>query len=387
MKDFATVLTSHRVLVCVGSGGVGKTTTSAALAVWGALHGRRTAVVTIDPAKRLADCLGLTLSHTEETTISAEVFARAGLTPTGTLTALMVDQQSAWDATVAKYVPTPEVRDRILANRFYQGLSQTFAGSHEYMALDTLATLVYSDAYDLIVLDTPPVRQALDFLEAPARLQRFLDSKLSRWFMRPVVERGWAAFSFTNQTTAMLLRKIEEATSISTLGEVAEFFTAMRGMFEDFEVRFSRVSALLASQDTAFLLVTSPEAAVLKEAEGFRAGLERMEIALKGVIVNRVHEQWRATQAQTLDTKQITTQMRRRFPQVEAGDIRWMVKNFLAYQELAKSEALHLQDFHRALPSSVPTVAIPLLHESLADLQGLTALHRYFVSEKRLKTA
>ncbi|MBI3247580.1 MAG: ArsA family ATPase [Deltaproteobacteria bacterium] len=387
MKDFATVLDSHRILVCVGSGGVGKTTTSAALAVWGALHGRRTAVVTIDPAKRLADCLGLTLSHTEATPISTEVFARAGLTPTGTLTALMVDQQSAWDATVAKYAPTPEARDRILANRFYQGLSQTFAGSHEYMALNTLATLVYSDAYDLIVLDTPPVRQALDFLEAPARLQRFLDSKLSRWFMRPVVERGWAAFSFANQTTAMLLRKIEEATGISTLGEVAEFFTAMRGMFEDFEVRFSRVSALLASEDTAFLLVTSPEAAVLKEAEGFRAGLERMEIALKGVIVNRVHEQWQATQAQTLDTKQITTQMRRRFPQVEAGDIRWMVKNFLAYQELAKSEALRLQDFHRELSSSVPVVAIPLLHESLADLQGLTALHRYFVSEKRLKTA
>lgn len=383
MTDFATVLASHRVLVCVGSGGVGKTTTSASLAVWGALHGRRTAVVTIDPAKRLADCLGLTLSLSAATPIAAEVFASAGLAPTGTLTALMVDQQSAWDATVTKYAPTPDIRDRILANRFYQGLSQTFAGSHEYMALATLAALVDSNAYDLIVLDTPPVQQALDFLEAPARLQRFLDSKLSRWFMQPVAKRGWAAFSFANQTTAMLLRKIEEATGISTLGEVAEFFTAMRGMFEDFEVRFSRVSALLASEDTAFLLVTSPEEEVLHEAKAFRAGLERMKISLKGVVVNQVHEPWQMGSGQTLETKQITAQLGRRFPQVQASDIQWMVKNFLAYQELAKSEARHLQDFYRDLPSAIPLVSIPRVHQSLADLQGLATLHQYFVAEQR----
>jgi anion-transporting ArsA/GET3 family ATPase len=147
-------------------GGVGKTTTAASLALWGALHGRRTAVVTIDPAKRLADCLGLQLSAVGANLITPETFARYGLSPTGTLTALLVDQQSAWDAAIEKYAPTATVRDRIFANRFYQGLSRTFAGSHEYMALDVLATLSQSDAYDLIVLDTPPVQQALDFLES-----------------------------------------------------------------------------------------------------------------------------------------------------------------------------------------------------------------------------
>src|SRR5262245_16025634 len=184
MPDLTPVIAAHRVLVCVGSGGVGKTTTAAALALWGALHGRRTAVVTIDPAKRLAECLGLDTSDAGEGPLPYETFARYGLSPGGTLTALLVDQQSAWDAAVARYAPTAEIRERILANRFYQGLSRTFAGSHEYMALDTLATLVQQGAYDLIVVDSPPARQALVFLEAPQRLQRFLDSQASKWFIR-----------------------------------------------------------------------------------------------------------------------------------------------------------------------------------------------------------
>ena len=127
MSGLTALLAAHRVIVCVGSGGVGKTTTAASLALWGALHGRRTAVVTIDPSKRLADCLGLSLSTVDETTLPPEAFARHGLTPSGTLTALLVDQQSAWDAAVTRYAPTPEIRERIFANRFYRGLSQTFA--------------------------------------------------------------------------------------------------------------------------------------------------------------------------------------------------------------------------------------------------------------------
>lgn len=383
MNDLASVLDSHRVLVCVGSGGVGKTTAAAALALWGALHGKRTAVVTIDPARRLADCLGLTLSHGEATPVAAENFARVGLMPTGSLTALMVEQQSAWDAVVAQYAPTPEVRDRILANHFYRGLSQTFAGSHEYMALDALATLVASDAYDLVVLDTPPAQQALDFLQAPSRLQRFLDSKLSRWFMQPVAKRGWAAFSFANQTTTLLLRKIEDATGISTLGEIAEFFTAMRGMFEDFEVRFARVSALLASTDTAFLLVTSPEEEVLKEAEEFRVELARMQIALKGVVINRVHEQLPTARSSLPSRKRLAHQLQRLWPQTPAQEVGWLAENFLAYQELARREGLRIEEFRCTLPSDVPTVTIPILPEPFTNLRELATLHRHFVSEKR----
>ena len=170
MSHLASLVADHRVIVCVGSGGVGKTTSAAALALWGALHGRRTAVLTIDPAKRLADCLGLDPNDTIGTAsqpVAPEVFAPYGITPSGTLTALLVEQDSAWKAAIERYLADPALRTSIFANRFYQGLSQTFAGSHEYMALDTLAGLLQQktedpqDAYDLIVVDTPPTHQSI----------------------------------------------------------------------------------------------------------------------------------------------------------------------------------------------------------------------------------
>jgi anion-transporting ArsA/GET3 family ATPase len=383
MTDLAAVVAAHRVLVCVGSGGVGKTTTAAALALWGALQGRRTAVVTIDPSKRLADCLGLNSSGVGETSVPPEIFTCYGLTPTGSLTALLVDQQSAWDAAVERYAPTPETRDRILANRFYQGLSRTFAGSHEFMALDTLATLLQGGTYDLIVLDTPPVQQALEFLEAPMRLQKFLDSRMSKWLMRPTVERGWAALSAANRTTTFLLRKVESATGISALGEIAEFFTAMHGMFEDFGVRFSRVSALLASQETAFLLITSPDEEVLQEAGNFRVALERMGIALKAVVVNRVHEPWRIETNEKLNVKILIKRMREVLCSFEdEATLQWLVENFLAYQALAQSEKERVQKFSHHLSAVTPIVYVPVLQRALVDLQGLAALHSYLFAEE-----
>ena len=164
MKTVAEVVARHRVVVCAGSGGVGKTTTAAALAVHGALQGRRTIVLTIDPARRLADALGLRTLGNE---------ARAVELPgPGSLSAMMLDQKGAWDALVERYAPSDEVRERILANRFYQHLSESFAGSQEYMAIEQLAELHASGRYDLIVVDTPPTRHALDFLDAPQAHRR-----------------------------------------------------------------------------------------------------------------------------------------------------------------------------------------------------------------------
>ncbi len=387
MRDLSSIVAAHRVVVCVGSGGVGKTTTAASLALWGALQGRRTAVITIDPAKRLADCLGLQLSAVGENRITPETFARYGLSPTGALTALLVDQQSAWDAAIEKYAPTAAVRDRIFANRFYQGLSRTFAGSHEYMALDVLATLSQSNAYDLIVLDTPPVKQALDFLDAPMRLQRFLDSRLSQWLMRPTVERGWSAFSMANRTTTLLLRKIEEATGISALGEIAEFFSSLHGMLEDFAARLQRVSTLLASEETAFVLVTSPDEEVLKEAQEFHSTLRRMAISLKGIVVNRVHVQQQAVAKKELTPKKLTKRLQSIFSSVtNEAQVQWMIENFLAHQELAQSENERVHRFSLNTAPSTPLVHIPLLHTSLVDLRGLTALHPYLCSAAGLLT-
>lgn len=381
--DLASLVATHRVLVCGGSGGVGKTTTAAALALWGALQGRRTAVVTIDPAKRLADCLGLSALSAREEPLPPEVFAPYGPTPEGTLTALLVDQQSAWDAAVTRYAPTPEIRDRILTNRFYQGLSRTFAGSHEYMALDTLATLVQRGSYDLIVVDTPPARKALDFLEAPRRVQQFLDSRGTNWIVRSSMASGWAALSGVNRTTTFLLRKIEDATGISALREISEFFAASKQMFVDFSDRFKRVSELLVSAETAFVLVTSPEEAVLTEAREFRAGLERLGVALRGVIVNRVHEEWQGKGARYKNPAGLAERLRKivHLPPADSTQLQWLVENFLAYQALAHGERVRLEHFQRGFPADMPLICIPVLPAFPADLGGLFTLHRYLFGE------
>ncbi|HKA54637.1 MAG TPA: ArsA-related P-loop ATPase [Candidatus Binatia bacterium] len=389
MPDLTPVIAAHRVLVCVGSGGVGKTTTAAALALWGALHGRRTAVVTIDPAKRLAECLGLDTSGAHEGPLPPETFAHYGLSPGGTLTALLVDQQSAWDAAVARYAPTAEIRERILANRFYQGLSRTFAGSHEYMALDTLATLVQQGAYDLIVVDTPPTRQALDFLEAPQRLQRFLDSQASKLFIRSATAKGWSALSAVNRTTTFLLRKIEEATGISALEDIIEFFTSMQRMFVDFGDRFGRVRALLTSAETAFLLVTSPEEEVLAEAEEFRLGLDRLGMALKGVVVNRMREPWRGHLPQGRDRAALAERLRPVLSLTvrDGPHFSWLAHNFLAAQAQARGEGRRVALFARRCPADAARVHVPLLPAFSADLGGLATLLHYLCGEIRSQSS
>jgi len=385
MPDLTPLIATHRVLVCVGSGGVGKTTTAAALALWGALHGRRAAVVTIDPAKRLADCLGLNTLDAHEAPLPPETFARYGLSPSGTLTALLVDQQSAWDAAIARYAPTAEIRERILANRFYQGLSRTFAGSHEYMALDTLATLVQKGVYDLIVVDTPPTRQALDFLEAPQRLQRFLDSQASKLFIRSATAKGWTALSAVNRTVTFLLRKIEEATGISALEDIVEFFTSMQSMFTDFGDRFGRVNTLLASAETAFLLVTSPEEEVLAEAEEFRVGLARLGMALKGVVVNRMHEQWQGQSPHWPSCTALAGRLRPvlRLIVRDSNHLPWLAQNFLAYQTQARGEERRVALFSRNCPTDAAFVRVPLLPAFPADLGGLMTLLHYLCRETR----
>lgn len=384
----SSLLDTHRVVVCVGSGGVGKTTTAASLALWGALSGRRTAVVTIDPAKRLADCLGISPHAPDvnlEKPLPPELFARSGLHPTGTLTALLVDQQTAWDAAIRRYAPTPEIREQIFANRFYQGLSRTFSGSHEYMAMDTLALLIQQGVYDLIVVDTPPTRQALDFLAAPQRLQRFLDSRARAWFTRATTAKSWSAFSALNRTTTFLIRKIEEATGISALREISEFFTTMQVMFDDFGERFQRVSQLLMSEETAFVLVTSPASDVLAEAQEFHQGLIQMGVSLKAVVANRVHDEWLAASPRSSDPARLTERLTNALqgPAADRRHAEWLVKNFLSYQHIAREEGARLTQFAETLPTETPVVRVPALPAFPADLAGLAALHRYLVGSSQ----
>jgi anion-transporting ArsA/GET3 family ATPase len=372
----------HRVVVCVGSGGVGKTTTAATIALWGALEGRRSVVLTIDPARRLANSLGIAELGDEPRQVDPALLARAGRPVGGSLAAMMLDQKNAWDRLVARHAPSDEVRQRILQNRFYLNLSQNFAGSHEYMAIEQLCLLCESDAYDLIVLDTPPTKRALDFFEAPERIRDFLDRKMVRWFVMPYLSQGWAAAKTLNRTVGFLFRKVEEATGVSALAEVSDFFSAMSGMFDAFTARTEVIPDILRAPSTAFELVTGPEEQVLTEAEFFSERMKGMQMPLGGVVFNRVHEELEAdpaifpggtvTRADEDDVRAAV---------LDAGlpvDLAsWLATNFVDYQVLARGEALRMEQFRNGLPRKLPFVTVPNFDTDLHDLAGLVRMHAY----------
>jgi anion-transporting ArsA/GET3 family ATPase len=366
----------HRIVISAGSGGVGKTTVAASIALWGALAGRRTVVLTIDPARRLATSLGLASLGNDEREVPAALFQAQGLAPKGSLAAMMLDQKGAWDALVERHAP-PEARERILANPFYQHLSQTFAGSQEYMAIEQLCVLADSGRYDLIVVDTPPTRHALDFLDAPRRLDDFLDRKVVKWFVRPYFSAGWSALRAMNRTAGFLLRRLEQATGVSALAEISDFFTSMSGLFENFHGRIERAYEVLRGAGTAFVLVTGPEEQVLDDAEYLSGKMGELRMPLKGVVLNRVHREFRPSRRGGLepeDADEVTAIVGRALGAAHR-EARELAANFLDYQALARGESLRLEQFRLGLRKSVPVVEVPNFARDVHDLGSLAGMH------------
>jgi len=369
----------HRIVISAGSGGVGKTTVAASIALWGALVGRRAVVITIDPARRLASSLGVETLGSDAREIPAEHFARQGLGPVpGSLAAMMLDQKGAWDALVERHAPA-EARARILANPFYQHLSQTFAGSQEYMAIEQLCVLAESGSYDLIVVDTPPTRHALDFLEAPRRIGDFLDRKIVKWFIRPYFSAGWSALRAMNRTAGFLLRRLEQATGVSALAEISDFFSSMSGLFENFQPRVERAYRVLRGAETAFLLVTGPEEQVLGDAEYLSRKMAELRMPLKGAVFNRVHREYRPRGARRREVgPEDVDDVARAVAAALGGagrDARELAANFVDYQALARGESLRLEQFRAGLPRGVPVVQVPNFPRDVHDLASLAEMH------------
>jgi anion-transporting ArsA/GET3 family ATPase len=369
----------HRIVISAGSGGVGKTTVAASIGLWGALAGRRAVVITIDPARRLASSLGLESLGSEAHEIPAAYFAGQGLGKVrGSLSAMMLDQKGAWDALVERHAPA-EARARILANPFYQHLSQTFAGSQEYMAIEQLCLLAEARSYDLIVVDTPPTRHALDFLEAPKRIGDFLDRRIVKWFVRPYFSAGWSALRAMNRTAGFLLRRLEQATGISALAEISDFFSSMSGLFENFQPRVERAYQVLRGPETAFLLVTGPEEQVLGDAEYMSTKMAELRMPLKGVVFNRVHHEYRPPRRGEIgpeDAEQVERAVASALGR-GAGEARELAANFADYQALARGESLRLEMFRTGLPRGVPVVTVPNFARDVHDLGSLAGMHSY----------
>ncbi len=281
-----TALAERRVLVTCGSGGVGKTTAAAALALRAARDGRRVLVCTIDPSRRLATSLGKGQLSGRPRAIDLKALAPAR---GGTLHAMVLDVKGTFDALVARHTRDTAARDRILKNRFYQHVSAALAGSHEYMAMEKLLELAQDERFDLIVLDTPPTRHALDFLEAPDRLLAFLDVSVLRFFLRPYFVAGRVTLQVATRTGAALVKLADRFMGLQFLQELSEFFLAFEGMYDGFRERAAEVHALLRAEGTGFVLVAGPQPQALEEALFFHKRLAEKRMSFVGFLVNRVH--------------------------------------------------------------------------------------------------
>jgi anion-transporting ArsA/GET3 family ATPase len=279
-------LEERSVLVVCGSGGVGKTTTAAALGLRAALLGRRVLVCTIDPSRRLATSLGVSQLSGKPRALDIR---RMGPMAGGALHAMMLDTKSTFDALVERFAPSAAAKKRILDNRFYHHVSAALAGSHEYMAMEKLLELSADERFDLVVLDTPPTRHALDFLEAPDRLLSFLDTSTLRWFLKPYFHAGRLTLKVATKTGALALKIADRALGLRFLADLSEFFLAFDGMYDGFKERAERVFALLRAPTSGFVLVAGPTVQALDEAVYFHGRLREKRMPLLGIVVNRLH--------------------------------------------------------------------------------------------------
>lgn len=267
-----------RVLICCGSGGVGKTTTSAALALRLATAGERVVVLTIDPARRLADALGV--EGVGNTPVSVPLPAGAR----GSLEALMLDSKRTFDDVIRRFAPEPEAQERILRNHIYRHVSSRLAGAHEYMAMEKLLELAAEDRWDVVVVDTPPTAHALDFLRAPDRLANLMDEGVMRWLVLPASRGGWRMIERGSEVLAHIL---ERFLGERTIGDIAEFFAALQALWEGFRERSLQVRALLHAPTTRFFLVTTPAPNARVEALQFLDILQAGGLPFGGFLVNR----------------------------------------------------------------------------------------------------
>jgi anion-transporting ArsA/GET3 family ATPase len=381
MAGVERFLEGKDVCICAGSGGVGKTTTSAAIAMGMAARGKKVAVLTIDPAKRLADSLGLPELGNVERRVDRALFEAAGIANDdgpanpGELWAMQLDAKATFDDVVARHAPDEETRDRILDNRIYKQISNALAGSQEYMAMEKLYELHAEDRYDLLVLDTPPSRNALDFLEAPKRLTQFIEGRSLQIFMRPT-GIGMRVFG---RGTSLGLSVLKRLTGVDLLQDISEFFQAFSGMVGGFRERARRVNELLASERTTFLVVCGPQGEPITEAVYFHRKLVEAKLPFGGVIVNKVHYASDARGDENLVDELAVPLGDRDLAARVAG-------NFHDYQALAHRDAENIARLTREMKAQ-RVIRVPYLDEDVHDLRGLAELNRYLFATESEREA
>ena len=285
--DLLGLLDSKRILLCCGSGGVGKTTTAASLGLLAASRGRSVLVLTIDPAKRLAQAMGLdNLSHEPQ---AIDISKLEAIDSAGALYGMMLDTKRTFDHLVERYAPSDEARQAIFDNRYYQHISSSLAGSREFMAMERVYEIASEGRYDLVVVDTPPSQHALDFIDAPKRMFDLFEGRFLKLLLKPYQVVGKRGLSLFRRGSEKSLKFLEKLTGYQFINELSEFFLVFTDMFEGFKERSERVRELLGQNDSSFLLVCAPEPASLNQAQRFFQRLRGEDLPVGGMIVNRVH--------------------------------------------------------------------------------------------------
>ena len=372
MADVAEMLDGKRIAICAGSGGVGKTTTSAAIATGLAERGARVAVLTIDPAKRLADSLGLRELDNQPRQVDRKLLSRAGLGARGELWAMMLDAKATFDDLVRKHAPDEETRERILQNQIYRQISNALAGSQEYMAMEKLYEIHQEGRFDFLVLDTPPSRDALDFLDAPKRLTQFIEGRGMQMFMKPT----GLATRVVGRGSSMALGVLKRVVGFDLLSDLQEFFQAFSGMVGGFQERAKRVNELLADPATSFLIVCGPQGEPIDEAVYFHRKLVEAKLPVGGVIVNKVHYRYQSDGDVAAELGEL----------LDPGLAERVASNFSDYMALADRDARNIDRLAREL-SGRRVIRVPYLDEDVHDLAGLAQINRYLFASSEEREA
>jgi anion-transporting ArsA/GET3 family ATPase len=390
------LLLRQKLLISVGPGGVGKTTVSAAIALRAAELGRRTLVLTIDPAKRLADALGLTGLDDRIREVPTDELRNSGVPVPGQLFAAMFDNATSMDSLMQRVAPDAETRDKVLRNRVYRAMAGTLARSHAYLAMERLHEVMSSGLYDLVILDTPPARNALDILDAPSRLATFLEEGVVKWFVRAEPARGLRAKLMQGSGVAAM-KLFEVVVGKDLAHETIAFFEAFYGMREGFHERASAIQATLRAKHTSFVSVSSADATHLADAEALAAGIKSRGVAIDVAVFNRSYE--RLTHA---DPLQIVTEagqldVASLIPQLFGDDLDRLehqtMDELLTSLHQVRTEAassnrralVSVRRLTRELPADALELIIARLDSDIRDLPGLHALAPYLTAPRQIR--
>ena len=360
-------LEGKRVVICLGAGGVGKTTTAAALALGLAKDGRKVAVVTIDPARRLATALGLVELANEPQRIEPERLEQAGVQLEGELWAMVLDAKRTFDEVVARLAQDEGSREEILANPVYRELSTAVAGSHELSAIAKLYELYEEHDFDVIVLDTPPSRNALDFLSAPTRLLGFLEGRALQVFLAP----GGLTARLFGRGTALVFAIFARVTGVDMLGELSHFFRSLSGVIDGFGDRTRAVAKLLRAPETCFVIVTSPEPEPAAEARFLADRLAEAGMPAAELIVNRFHDDELGDRS----VRDVAELLAGELGDELAGRV---ARNLGDFDLLARRDRQTVASLARSVGTGEPTL-VPHLDREVQDLLGLAEVAEHLL--------